>query len=112
MENERLLERINEHNLSMKQLLDKTLEKSDTNVIIQPADDSARDAGEVRDGSERVSVDIAQARRNALRVLENPYAVLEEIYEHAPAVRKNIPREVERILSIVDEQTRIFMSSF
>lgn len=108
MENERLLERINEHNLSMKQLLDKTLEKSDTNVIIQPADDSARDAGEVRDGSERVSVDIAQARRNALRVLENPYAVLEEIYEHAPAVRKNIPREVERILSIVDEQTRIF----
>ncbi len=108
MENERLLERINAHNLSMKQLLDKTLEKSDTSVIDGQTDSALRDAGEVWNGSKRVSVDIVQARRNALRVLENPYAVLEEIYEHAPAVKKNIPREVERILSIVDGQTRIF----
>lgn len=108
MENERLLERINAHNLSMKQLLDKTLEKSDMSVIDGQTDSALRDAGEVLNGSERVSVDIVQARRNALRVLENPYAVLEEIYEHAPAVKKNIPREVERILSIVDGQTRIF----
>ncbi|MDE7323232.1 MAG: hypothetical protein K2N73_11040 [Lachnospiraceae bacterium] len=108
MENERLLERINTHNINMKQLLENTTNKNDTNVIFDRADDGISVPDESASESGCVSVDPVQARRNALRVLENPQAVLEEIYENASAVKKETTKEMERVLSITDEQTRTF----
>lgn len=92
MENIELLEQINQHNLYMKQLLDSK----------EPAKDTHR----------RVVVDKAQAREAALRALEQPEQVLQEIYENmleeGKGIPNEIPKEIERILSITDEKTRIF----
>jgi len=95
MENIELLEQINRHNLYMKQLLDSR-EKT-----AEPA--------------KRVVVDRAQARDVALRAIDHPEQVLQEIYENA-ADKQNIPRElvnqipheIERILSVTDENTRSY----
>lgn len=91
MANTELLEQINQHNIHMKQLLDRK----------EPAKDTPR----------HVVVDRTQAREAALRALDNPEQVLREIYEKA-ADGKNIlggiPAEVERILSVTDENTRSF----
>lgn len=91
MENIELLERINQHNVYMKQLLDSK----------EP----------VRDTPRRVVVDRAQAREAALRALDHPEQVLREIYENAAdgkRILSEIPGEVERILSITDENTRSY----
>lgn len=95
MENIELLEQINRHNIYMKQLLDSK-------------------EGE-KDMPRRVVVDRAQAREAALRALDHPEKVLQEIYENASDERR-IPREfvnqmsgeIERILSITDENTRSY----
>lgn len=89
MENIELLERINQHNVYMKQLLDSKVP--------------------VKDTPRRVVVDRVQAREAALRALDHPEQVLQEIYENAADGKKIlsvIPGEVERILSITDENTR------
>lgn len=93
MENMELLEQINQHNLYMKQLIDSR----------EPARDTPR----------RVVVDRAQAREAALRALDDPGQVLREIYERAVDERRipreiasPVPDEIERILSVTDEDTR------
>lgn len=95
MENIGLLEQINQHNLYMKQLLESKEETKDT--------------------SRRVVVDRAQAREAALRALDHPGQVLQEIYGDAAGERRipqvlvnQIPYEIERILSVTDENTRIY----
>lgn len=91
MENIELLERINQHNVFMKQLLDSK----------EPVKDTPR----------RVVVDRVQAREAALRALDHPEQVLQEIYENAADgknILSGIPGEVERILSITDENTRSY----
>lgn len=95
MENIELLEQINQHNLYMKQLLDSK--------------------GEAADPPKRIVVDRAQAREAALRALDHPEQVLQEIYENTAGERKiprelvnQIPGEIERILSVTDENTRSY----
>lgn len=91
MENAELLERIDRHNVYMKQLLDRK----------EP----------VRDRPRQIVVDRAQAREAALRALDDPEQVLREIYESAADGRNipgGIPAEVERILSVTDENTRSY----
>ncbi len=89
MENIELLEQINRHNIHMKQLLDSKEQEADT--------------------PQRIVVDRVQAREAALRALENPEQVLREIYENTASGKEipgKIPKEIERILSITDENTR------
>lgn len=91
MENIELLERINQHNVYMKQLLDSR----------EPVKDTPR----------RVVVDRVQAREAALRALDHPEQVLREIYEKAADRKKipgEVPKEIERILSVTDENTRSY----
>lgn len=91
MENAELLERINQHNVYMKRLLDGR----------EPVKDTPR----------HVVVDRIQAREAALRALDNPEQVLREIYENAAGgknILSGIPAEIERILSVTDENTRSF----
>ena len=91
MENIELLEQINQHNVHMQQLLDSKEQQDDT--------------------PRRVVVDRAQAREAALRALEHPEQVLQEIYENAAAgtiLSGEIPKEIERILSVTDESTRSY----
>ncbi len=95
MENIELLEQINQHNLYMKQLLDSKENTKDT--------------------PRRVVVDRAQARETALRALDHPEQVLQEIYGNAADERKiplallnQIPNEIERILSVTDENTKTY----
>lgn len=88
MENIGLLEQINNHNVYMKQILDSKAEEKET--------------------LKRIVVDREQARAAALRALDNPEQVLLEIYENGKAVETGVPKEIERILSITDENTRHF----
>lgn len=95
MENIELLEQINQHNLYMKQLLDSK--------------------GETQEPSRRVVVDRMQAREAALRAIDHPEQVLREIYENATDGQKiprelvnQIPNEIQRILSVTDENTRSY----
>lgn len=88
MENIGLLEQINRHNVYMKQLLDSRTEEKET--------------------LKRIVVDRQQARAAALRALANPEQALMEIYENGRAIEAGMPNEIERILSITDENTRHF----
>ncbi|MDE6518028.1 MAG: hypothetical protein K2L18_09305, partial [Acetatifactor sp.] len=91
MENIELLERINQHNVYMKQLLDSK----------EPVKDTPR----------RVVVDRATAREAALRALDHPEQVLQEIYGNVVdgrIISGGIPKEIERILSVTDENTRSY----
>lgn len=92
-ENVRLLEQVNQHNVSMKQLLDSG-EKTEP--------------GKSGNAAKRITVDQAKARQSALRAMENPQEVLREIYENAPAIREELPQEIERILRVTDERTQLF----
>ena len=89
MENAELLEQVNQHNLYMKTLLE-----------------SKEAAGQST--CKPIRVDKEKARRDALRALENSQAVLNEVYHNAEAVKMEIPGEIERILSIIDEPARMF----
>lgn len=88
MENIGLLEQINNHNVYMKQLLDSRAEEKET--------------------LKRIVVDREQARAAALRALDNPEQALMEIYENGRAVETGMPKEIERIFSITDENTKSF----
>lgn len=88
-ENVELLNQINAHNLYMKQLLDS---RKDWHA----------------DPPKRVVVDREQARKTTLRALEDPQSVLNEIYESGTAIERELPEEIEKILSITDEDTRLF----
>lgn len=88
-ENVELLNQINAHNLYMKQLLDS---RKDWHA----------------DPPKRVVVDREQARKTTLRALEDPQSVLNEIYESGTAIERELPEEIEKILSITDENTRLF----
>jgi hypothetical protein len=91
-ENPQFLEQLNNHNVYMKQLLDSR---------------------EKDNGSEqkRVVVDRKKAMQNALKALENPELLKEEIFENGTTIEKSLPSEIEHILSITDKNTREFYES-
>jgi hypothetical protein len=91
-ENPQFLEQLNKHNVYMKQLLDSK-EKDNDN---EP---------------KRVVVDRKKAMQNALKALENPELLKEEIFENGTTIEKSLPNEIEHILSITDKNTREFYES-
>ncbi len=90
-ENKALLDQVNLHNLHMKRLLEQENLK---NAQGMPP--------------KQIVVDQTRARQSALRALEDPYAVLREIYDSAHAVEEKPSDEIERILRITDESTQLF----
>jgi hypothetical protein len=59
----------------------------------------------------RVVVDRKKAMQNALKALENPELLKEEIFENGTTIEKSLPNEIEHILSITDKNTREFYES-
>jgi hypothetical protein len=88
-ENIEFIEQLNSHNLYMKQLLDSTEKKE----IPQP---------------KRVVVDKKKAMQNALKAIETPEILKQEILENGVTIERELPSEIEHILSITDDNTRSF----
>ena len=90
-ENKALLDQVNLHNLHMKRLLEQ--ENLENAQGMPP---------------KQIVVDQTRARQSAFRALEDPHAVLREIYDNAHAVEEKPSDEIERILRITDENTQLF----
>jgi len=89
MQNIEFLEQINQHNLQMKELIESQ------NIML--------------DNPKTIVVDKAQIRKNALRALENPELVLQEVYREGIGIDTvDMPSEVEKILLLTDQKTRQF----
>lgn len=108
MENAALLEQVNKHNIYMKQLLENSLTQNDNNVILEQKIDSEDYFDELHNTPKRVVVDLIQARRDALRMLEDPRNLLDEMDKNTFVIKKEVPEEIEKILRITDERTRRF----
>lgn len=90
-ENKALLDQVNLHNLHMKRLLEQENLKNVQETL-----------------PKQIVVDQTRARQSALRALEDPQAVLREIYDNAHAVEEKTSDETERILRITGENTQRF----
>jgi hypothetical protein len=85
--NAKFLEELNNHNIYMKQLLDN----SKPQVEAKPR---------------QIVVDRKKAFANALKALENPEEARREVLENGIAIKREMPAQIEQILSITDENTR------